>query len=74
VSPEALAPVVDMRVRLRKRHACGADLFRVAAVGADVRLFCETCGAKVFIERARFRSRVKEVLPPTGAVPPAGPA
>jgi hypothetical protein len=56
-----------MRVRLRKPHACGADVFRVGAVGADVRLFCEHCGAKVFIERPRFRSRVKEVLAPTSA-------
>ena len=62
MSPEALAPVVNMRVRLRKPHACGADVFRVGAVGADVRLFCESCGAKIFIERPRFRARVKEVL------------
>ncbi len=70
MSPEALAPVVDMRVRLRKPHACGADVFRVSAVGADVRLFCEECGAKVFIERHRFRNRVKAVLPPLDAGPP----
>jgi hypothetical protein len=60
--PEALAPVVNMRVRLRKPHACGGDVFRVGAVGADVRLFCENCGAKIFIDRQRFRARVKEVL------------
>ncbi|MFY9614816.1 MAG: DUF951 domain-containing protein [Candidatus Dormiibacterota bacterium] len=64
MSPEALAPVVGMRVRLRKPHACGADVFRVGALGADIRLFCEKCGTKVFIERPRFRARVKEVLDP----------
>jgi hypothetical protein len=51
-----------MRVRLRKAHACGADVFRVTGAGADVRLLCERCGAKIFIDRARFGARVKEVL------------
>ena len=61
-------PAVDMRVRLRKAHACGSDIFVVGALGADIRLFCEGCGAKVFLERPRFKTRVKEVL----GVPSAG--
>jgi hypothetical protein len=51
-----------MRVRLRKPHACGGDSFLVAGLGADIRLFCERCGTKVFIDRARWRSRVVEIL------------
>jgi hypothetical protein len=56
-----------MRVRLRKPHACGADVFRVTGAGADVRLYCERCGSKIFIERPRFAARVKEVLRPGSA-------
>ena len=52
-----------MRVRLRKAHACGSDTFVVIAVGADIRLLCQGCGAKVFVERARFPRRVRAVLP-----------
>jgi hypothetical protein len=55
-------PAVDMRVRLRKAHPCGSDVFRVIATGADVRLVCEGCGRKIFVERARFAGRVKEAL------------
>ena len=57
-----LEPVVDLRVRLRKKHPCGSDVFVVAGAGADVRLLCEGCGRKIFIERARFAARVKESL------------
>jgi hypothetical protein len=62
MSPEAIVPRVDTWVRLRKHHACGSDIFRVAQVGADVRLFCERCGAKIFVERADFGHTVREVL------------
>jgi hypothetical protein len=60
-----------MRVRLRRPHACGTDAFVVASVGADVRLFCIQCGAKIFIERARFEARVNEVLAEPGPEAPA---
>jgi hypothetical protein len=53
-----------MRVRLRRPHACGSDAFTVVGLGADVRLRCEGCGAKVFLERARWPTRVRVVLPP----------
>jgi hypothetical protein len=59
-----LAPTIDMVVRLRRPHACGADTFRVVAVGADIRLLCARCGAKIFLERPRFASRVVEVVEP----------
>ena len=65
----ALHPVVGMRVRLRKPHACGADAFTVVALGADIRLTCDGCGTKVFVDRARFRNRVREVR----AADPANP-
>ena len=69
MTPVAVEPVVDMRVRLRKPHACGADTFVVIATGADIRLTCEGCGRKVFVERARFARRVREVV---GARPVEG--
>jgi hypothetical protein len=53
-----------MRIRLRKPHACGGDAFTVVALGADIRLTCDGCGRKVFVERARFASRVRMVIGP----------
>ena len=52
-----------MKVRLRKSHPCGSDTFTVVGIGADIRLSCNGCGRKIFVERARFDSRVRLVLP-----------
>jgi len=52
-----------MRVRLRKPHACGSDTFTVVGLGADIRLNCNGCARKIFIEGARFHNRVRLVLP-----------
>ena len=60
--PTMPPPEPRMRVRLRKPHACGGTSFVVSSTGADIRLFCEKCGAKVFIDRARWGSRAVEVL------------
>jgi hypothetical protein len=62
-SNATLNPTLGMRVRLRKSHACGSDTFTVIAVGADIRLNCNGCGRKIFVERARFPNRVRVVLP-----------
>ncbi|GAC1329180.1 MAG: DUF951 domain-containing protein [Candidatus Dormibacteria bacterium] len=64
---ERLQPAVGMKVRLRKSHPCGSDTFVVIATGADIRLSCNGCGSKVFIERARFAARVKSVVPAADA-------
>lgn len=57
----AVVPVLGMKVQLRKSHPCGSDVFTVVALGADIRLTCDGCGTKVFIERARFAARVRGV-------------
>jgi len=51
-----------MRVHLRKTHPCGSDSFTVIALGADIRLTCDGCGTKIFVERARFKARVRAVV------------
>jgi hypothetical protein len=47
-------------VQLKKRHACGNDLWKVLFAGADVRLKCELCGRVIFIDRGKFASRFKK--------------
>ena len=50
-------------VRLRKRHPCGEDRWRIYRVGADIGLRCCGCGRRVLIPRARFLRRMREILP-----------
>lgn len=47
-------------VQLKKRHACGNDLWIVLFAGADVRLKCNLCGRVILIDRGKFSSRFKK--------------
>jgi hypothetical protein len=69
-----MAIVVGMRVRLRKPHPCGSNLWTVTRTGADVGLACAGCGRRVLLEREEFERRVKEVMDiPAEASPSEGP-
>ncbi len=48
-------------VRLARTHPCGSDRFVVTMVGLDVRLSCTGCGARLILDRARLRSRLRGV-------------
>lgn len=46
-------------VRLKKKHPCGSDQWRVVRLGADIGIKCLNCQRRVLIERAVFERRVK---------------
>lgn len=54
--------VVGMKVRLRKPHPCGGDVWTVTRTGADVGALCDKCGRRVMLEREEFERRIKQVL------------
>jgi hypothetical protein len=60
--PEIPRFYVGDRVRLRKPHPCGGDIWRIYRTGMDIGVRCETCGHPVMIARPRFERRVKAVL------------
>lgn len=47
-------------IKLKKRHACGNDLWQVLFAGADVRLKCTFCGRVIFMDRTKVSSRFKK--------------
>ena len=49
-------------VQLRKKHPCGADMWTVQRLGADVTLYNADCDRKITLTRAKFNKRVKRVL------------
>jgi hypothetical protein len=59
-------PVLELRfgdvVRLRRRHPCGGDTWRVDRLGADIGLRCATCSRHVLIERAVLERRIAAFL------------
>ena len=48
-------------VRMKKRHPCGSDLWRILRTGTDFGLKCESCGRFVQIGREKFLRLVREV-------------
>jgi hypothetical protein len=44
---------------LKKSHACGANLWHVYRLGADIGLKCEVCGRLVLIPRSKLERRVR---------------
>ena len=53
---------VGDRLRMKKKHPCGGDLWEVLRVGADFRLKCLTCGRVVMLDRDAFLKRRKSVV------------
>jgi hypothetical protein len=49
-------------VRMKKKHPCGGDQWRVTRVGADIGIRCQKCQRRVLLERGVFERRVKVVL------------
>jgi len=60
-------------VKMRKLHPCGADLWTVTRVGADIKLKCHGCGRVVMLERAVFDKRVKKLISHASGEPDAEP-
>ena len=49
-------------VRLKKKHPCGSDQWRVVRLGADIGIKCLGCQRRVLLERAVFERRVKAFI------------
>ncbi len=57
-----MRPVLDVRlgdrVSLKKVHPCGARIWDVVRLGADIGLVCTVCGRRVLLERAVLERRL----------------
>ena len=51
------------RVELRKKHACGANVWEITRTGADIRIRCLNCGRSVMLDRLDFMRAAKKRLP-----------
>ena len=50
-------------VVMKKPHACGANLWEIVRVGADVKLKCMNCGRVVMLDRLAFLKRGRKIVP-----------
>ncbi len=50
------------RVRMRKKHPCGCDVFRITRIGMDFKMVCEKCGHEVLMTRKAAEKGIKKIL------------
>lgn len=50
---------LDSVVTLKKPHPCGGREWRVARVGADIKLQCKTCGRYLNVTRDELKKRAR---------------
>ncbi len=54
---------VGDRLKMKKPHPCGGDVFDVLRVGLDFRIRCAKCGRDVMVPRARIERHIKQIIP-----------
>jgi len=47
---------------MKKKHPCGADEFRIARTGSDVRIICSGCGRDITLPRQALEKSIKRVV------------
>ena len=61
-----MQPIIKLRqddvIKLKKKHPCGGDLFRILRVGSEVRIVCCACGRDMALERIKLEKAIKQVV------------
>ena len=49
-------------VRMKKKHPCGSDLWKITRMGMDFGIKCEGCGHAVMIPRVKFERMARAIV------------
>lgn len=49
-------------VELKKKHACGENIFTITRTGADVKFKCNKCDRVIMLDRETAEKRIKKIL------------
>lgn len=53
---------IGNQVTMKKVHPCGANLWEIVRLGADVKIKCLNCGHMVMIPRVEFNKKIKKIV------------
>ena len=56
---------VGDRLKMKKAHPCGGNIFELLRVGMDFKIRCEKCGHEVMVPRSKIVKNIKSVLEKT---------
>ncbi|WP_439425412.1 DUF951 domain-containing protein [Oenococcus alcoholitolerans] len=49
-------------VEMKKKHACGANDWKVIRLGADIKIECRNCHRVLLLTREKFNKSLKKIL------------
>ena len=49
-------------LRLKKKHPCGSELFKVLRCGSDVKIACTGCSRELMLTREKLEKMIKAVI------------
>ncbi len=50
------------RVIMKKQHPCGANLWEIIRLGADIKIKCLNCNRSLFMPRIEFNKKIKKIV------------
>lgn len=50
------------KLKLKKSHPCGSNVFTVIRTGADIKIKCDKCDHIIMLDRQKLQKQIKEKL------------
>ncbi len=50
------------KIKTKKSHPCGNDIFIIRRAGMDFRIECMKCGRQVWLERPKLEKSIKKIV------------
>lgn len=57
---------VGDKLKMKKKHPCGSDVFTVTRIGMDFKLRCDGCSHEIMVPRAKVEKAIKKIIKPDG--------
>ncbi len=54
------------KLKMKKTHPCGCDIFTVTRIGMDFKLRCDGCNHEVMLPRSKVQKNIKKILNANG--------
>ncbi len=50
------------KIKTKKPHPCGGNIWTVTRIGADIKMKCDTCGREIMLPRVKAQKSIKEII------------
>ncbi len=54
------------KVIMKKPHPCGANIWEIIRLGADIKIKCLNCNRTLFMPRIEFNKKIKKIITEEG--------